>query len=179
MFPNARVEGLAATTAAVPNPESATFCGLLLAESVIVRVAVRVPVADGLKRIATVQPALAARVDPQVLLEIMKSAAFVPVKAMPRIEIEAEPPFVNVTDFGAPTLPSETLAQLRLDGLTVAAARHFDPEMRLGARSIPNISDLRIFGFLVEALTEEAAGAANCCLIRRFMGVSFLRKNER
>jgi hypothetical protein len=57
MFPNAKLDGLAATIAieAVPNPESATFCGLLLAESVIVKLAVRVPVANGLKRIATLQ----------------------------------------------------------------------------------------------------------------------------
>jgi len=175
------VEGLAATfpAAAVPNPESGTFCGLLLAELVIVRVAVRVPAADGLKRIATLQLALAAKPDPQVLLEIMKSAAFVPVSATPLIEIETELSFVNVTDFAAPTFPSETLAQARLVGLTVAASRHFDPDMRHRTRSVPNVIDLRIFGLLVEGLAEEAAGAGNSCAIRRFMDVSLLRKNER
>src|ERR1700722_14001617 len=144
MFPNARLDGLAATilVAAVPKPERAIFCGLLLAESVMVKVAVRVPIAKGSKRIVTLQLAWAARLDPQVLLEILKSAALAPEIATPLIEIETASPFVNVTDFGAPTLPSGTLAQLTLDGLTVAAARHLDPEMRHETRSVPNISDL-------------------------------------
>ena len=57
MFPNAKLDGLAATIPieAVPVPESATFCGLLLAESIKLKVAVRVPVDSGLKRIVTVQ----------------------------------------------------------------------------------------------------------------------------
>jgi hypothetical protein len=59
-----------------------------------------------------------------------KSDAFVPVIVIPLIERETELPFVNVTVFAAPTLPSATLAQLRLVGLTVAAARHFDPDIR-------------------------------------------------
>jgi hypothetical protein len=79
-----------------------------------------VPVDSGLKRIVTVQLAWAARLDPQVLLEIRKSAELVLVIATLLMVIETEPPFVNVTDFDAPTLPSETLAQLRLDGLAVA-----------------------------------------------------------
>jgi hypothetical protein len=154
MFPNARVEGLAATilVAAIPNPERAIFCGLLLAESVIVKVAVRVPVANGWKRIVTLQLALAARLDPQVLLKMMKSTALAPVSVTPLIEIEAELAFVNVTAFGAPPVPIATLAQLRLVGLTVAAAKHFDAETKERTRRVPNISDLRIFGFLVEAL---------------------------
>ena len=49
MLPNAKLDGLAATIAveAVPNPESGAFCGLLLAESVKLKVAVRVPVDSG------------------------------------------------------------------------------------------------------------------------------------
>jgi len=132
MLPNARLEGLAAIVpaAVIPNPERVTFCGLLLAESVMTKVAVRVPVPRGLNRIATLQLTLGDRSDPQVLLEMMKSDAFVPVIVMPLIESETELPFVNVTVFAAPTLPSATLAQLRLVGLTVAAARHFDPDIR-------------------------------------------------
>jgi hypothetical protein len=173
MFPNAKLDGLAATipVAAIPNPESGTFCGLLPAESLKLRVAVRVPVAVGLKRIATVQVALAAKLNPHVLLEIMKSAALAPVSATALIEIESEPPFVNVTDFAAPTLPIATLAQLRLVGLTVAAARQLDPESRHETRRAPKISDLRVLGLVFEASVEKAAGARNNCLIRHFMGV--------
>jgi hypothetical protein len=102
----------------------------LLAESVMTKVAVRVPVPKGLKRIATLQLALGDRSDPQVLLEMKKSDAFVPVIVVPLIERDTELLFVNVMVFAAPTLPSATLAQLRLVGLTVAAARHFDPDIR-------------------------------------------------
>jgi hypothetical protein len=97
----------------------------------------------------------------------MKSAALAPVIAKLLMEIETEPPFVNVTDFGPPTLPSETLAQLRLDGLTVAAARHFDPQMVHTSRSIPRVNDLSIFGLRFDAPAE---GTRNNCVIRCFMG---------
>ena len=52
-----RLDGLTVTliVGVVPSPESATVCGLLLAESIKLKVAVRVPVASGLKRIVTVQ----------------------------------------------------------------------------------------------------------------------------
>jgi hypothetical protein len=109
----------------------------------------------------------------------MKSAALAPVNATPLIEIETEPPFANVTDFDPPTLPSATLAQARLDGLTVAALRNLDPQTRHRTRSIAKNNDLRIFGFLFETFADEAAGARNNCAVRHFMGGSFLRKNER
>ena len=159
--------------AEVPNPESATVCGLLLAESAIVKAAVRVPVDNGLKRTATLQVALAARLDPQVLLEMMKSAALAPVIAMPLMEIETEPPLVSVTVFAAPTLPTATLAQLRLEGLTVAAAWHFDPEIRKGIRSAPNIATLKVLSFFTESLAEREAGTRDDGIIRRSMGISF------
>jgi hypothetical protein len=163
MLPNAKLDGLAATIAveAVPNPESGAFCGLLLAESVKLKVAVRVPVDSGLKWMVTVQLALAARVDPQVLLAIEKSAALVPVIVTLLMLIETEPPFVNVTDFAALTLPSATFAQLRLEGLVVAAARHFDATMQYRTRTVTSINDLRIFGLPFEAFAEETAGTRN------------------
>ena len=55
---------------AVPVPESATVWGLLVAESLKFKVAVRVPVAVGEKTIVAVQAAEAARLVPHVLLEI-------------------------------------------------------------------------------------------------------------
>jgi hypothetical protein len=106
--------------ALVPNPDSATVCGLLLAESVKLRVAVRVPAATGLNTIVAVQLEDAARLEPQVLLEIAKSAALVPEIAMLLTAIELEPLFVKVADFGAPVFPTATLNQLILDGLAVA-----------------------------------------------------------
>jgi hypothetical protein len=180
MLPNAKLDGLAATIAveAVPKPESGAFCGLLLAESVKLKVAVRVPVDSGLKWMVTVQLALAARLDPQVLLAIEKSAALVPAIATLLMVIEAEPPLVNVTDLGAPTLPSGTLAQLRLAGLTVAAARHSCPQAEHRTRSVASINGLRVFGLPVEAFREEAEGRRNNCIIRHSVGGSFFTSNE-
>lgn len=51
----------------------------MLAESVNVSEAVRVPVVVGLKMMFAVQLADAARLEPHVLLNTEKSAAFVPV----------------------------------------------------------------------------------------------------
>src|ERR1700722_5064691 len=67
---------------AIPVPERETFWGLLLAESMKLRVAARVPTAAVSKRIVAVQVEWAARLDPQVLPEIAKSAALVPAIAM-------------------------------------------------------------------------------------------------
>ena len=87
--------------------------------------AVRVPVVVGLKMMFAVQLADAARLVPHVLLKMEKSAALVPVIAMLLIEIEADWVFVSVTVFCPPALPTETLAHVRLVGLTVAAAKQF------------------------------------------------------
>jgi hypothetical protein len=62
----------------------------LLAVSVKVNVAVRVPVVVGLKMIFAVQLADAARLVPHVLLKIEKSAALAPVTAMLLMEIAAD-----------------------------------------------------------------------------------------
>ena len=74
VLPNDRVVGLALTVppvVPVPVPDSATVCGLLLAVSLKFRVAVRVPVVVGEKTMVAVQLADAARVVPQVLLDIL------------------------------------------------------------------------------------------------------------
>ena len=72
----------------VPLPESATTCGLFAAESVKLRVALRVPQAVGLNTTEATQLADAARLVPQVLLLRLKSGALVPVIAMLLIVIE-------------------------------------------------------------------------------------------
>jgi hypothetical protein len=84
-----------------PVPDSATACGLLLALSVKFSVALLAPVAPGLKVTETVQFDEAARLLPQVLLEIEKSPAFVPEIAMLLIVIDEASPFDKVADFAA------------------------------------------------------------------------------
>ena len=92
-----------------PVPDSAIFCGLLLALSVKVRVALLAPEAPGLKVTETVQFDEAARLLPQVLLEIEKSPAFVPEIAMLLIVIDEVCPLDKVADFAALVEPVVTL----------------------------------------------------------------------
>ncbi len=101
--------------AVAPVPDSATFCGLLLALSVKLRVALRAPVAPGLKVTETVQVDEAPRLLPQVLLEMEKSPAFVPEIAMPLIVIDEVCPFDKVATFAARSIqPSRCRMQSRL-----------------------------------------------------------------
>jgi hypothetical protein len=81
----------------------------LLAESVKVRVAERAPDAEGLNTTLTEQVALTAKLAPQVLLEIVKSAEFVPVIATLLIEKAAALTFFSVVDF-APLLEPRLMA---------------------------------------------------------------------
>ena len=90
-------------------------------------VALRAPVTVGAKRMLAVQLAAAARLVPQVLLNITKSPGLVPVRAMLLMVIAVVPLFVRVTTFCAPLPPTTTDAQLRLVGETVAAARQLIP----------------------------------------------------
>jgi len=79
-------------------------------------------VAAGLKRIVTEQLADAARLAPQVLLWIWKSAAFVPETAMLLMVIEAVVPLCSVTGIDAPLEVVLTLPNDRVVGLTVTLA---------------------------------------------------------
>jgi hypothetical protein len=83
---------LCATTAATPVPLNDTVCGLAAALSVNVIAPVSVPAAVGVKVTEMVQLALAARLDPQVLV-----SAKLPEAAMPLIDREAAPVFFKVT----------------------------------------------------------------------------------
>jgi hypothetical protein len=93
-------------TGAIPVPEREIFCGLLLAASVKLRVAVRAPTAAVLKRIVAVQLEKAARVDPQDLTETAKSAALVPLIAMLLMATEDEVPLLNVAVNDCPLEPA-------------------------------------------------------------------------
>ena len=73
-----------------------------------------------------------------MLLEILKSPGSVLVIPMLLILIAAEPLFVSVADFGAPPTPTDTLAQLILEGLTV----------RLPAGAIPIPERATVCGLL-------------------------------
>jgi hypothetical protein len=68
-----------------PVPESATVCGLPLAESATLSVAERDPLVLGLNVTEMLQLAFAARLDPQLLLDMTKSPALLP--AMPTLLI--------------------------------------------------------------------------------------------
>lgn len=69
MLPKAKLDGEADTLPeATPRPESATSCGLPVALSLKAKAAVRLPAADGWKRIVTAQLADAASVVPHVFL---------------------------------------------------------------------------------------------------------------
>ena len=113
------IEMLPPVEPVVPAPESAMDCGLLLAESVKVSVAVRVPVAAGLKWIVAVQLADAARLEPHVLLEIEKSEALGPEIAMLLTVMEAAVPLFKVAVSDVPPELRSTLPKERLDGLAV------------------------------------------------------------
>ena len=98
----------------VPVPDTATCCGLLLALSVKVSVAVRVPEVVGLKMMLAVQLAEAARVDPQVVLKTEKSPGLAPEKLALLTGLTVIVPLlllVSVTTFCPPALPTATLPQ--------------------------------------------------------------------
>ena len=115
-----RLEGETdALEAANPVPDRATACGLLVAESVKVRVAVRVPDAVGLKTTVAEQPAPAPRLAVQVVPEMVKSAASAPVMAIPLMVIAVVRPLLSVADCDALLAPTTVEAKDRLAGLTV------------------------------------------------------------
>lgn len=130
-LPKETLAGLAVTTPLVPKPDTAMVCGLLLSESVKFKIAVRVPVAVGPKRMFALQLVAGASVAPQVLLKTVKSPGFVPLKVRLPILIAAPFPFVKVTVFWPLLLPIATAAQVRLAGETELAPPD-DPEPERG-----------------------------------------------
>lgn len=84
------------TTGAIPVPDNETLCGLPLALSVMLTLAVRLPVAVGLKMTLMEQFAPAATLAPQVLV-CEKSPLFVPVMAMLEMVSVAVPVLDSVT----------------------------------------------------------------------------------
>jgi hypothetical protein len=102
-----------------PVPESETFCGLFVAESVKLSVADRAPDAVGLKMTDAVQFAPAGRLVPQDLAAMLKSPALVPDSATLLIVIEELNPFDRVAVCDAVLEPTEVLPNVRLEGVAV------------------------------------------------------------
>ena len=95
-FPNESEAGERLTGELVPVPVTLAVCGLSLALSVTVRVALRVPVAVGLNVRLIVQLDPAATLEPQLLV-CAKSPLLVPVMAMLVIDSAALPEFDRFT----------------------------------------------------------------------------------
>ena len=82
-----------------PDPDKVTICGLPLPESANDSVAVRVPLAVGLKTTLAEQLAEAARLVPQVLLLMAKSPALVPPSVTPLMVMDEVVPLLRVADW--------------------------------------------------------------------------------
>jgi hypothetical protein len=125
-LPKLRLVGLKLTAGAgalVPLPLRATVCGLPEALSVIDTLALRVPVAVGVKVTLIVQFDPAASVlDPLGhVLVCAKSPLLVPVKPMLLMVKAALPLLVNVTVWAALVVLTCWLPKLKLVGLNVTA----------------------------------------------------------
>ena len=105
-----------------PVPDSATVCGLFEAVSETVRVAARVPVVLGLNATDTLQLADAARLDPQVLLVIVKSPGLVPVTATLLMVIDEVVPFFRVAVCAVLVEPTLTVPNEKDVGLMLTEA---------------------------------------------------------
>ncbi|MGC1424441.1 MAG: hypothetical protein WA815_18950 [Terracidiphilus sp.] len=106
-------------TGRLPVPESVTCCGLPLAESETVSVAVRDPAAAGLKIMPMLQVLDPGRLDPQVLPAIEKSAGSVPTRATLSMEIVVVPSLCNVTFWSALSEPTSSAPKESVCGVTV------------------------------------------------------------
>jgi hypothetical protein len=110
-----KLEAESEAAAAVPVPERVTVCGLFAALSLIERVAVRFPVADGVKVTLTVQVPLGVTVAPvQVAALLAKSPAFVPPIVTVEMVRLAVPELVTVSVWGALVVPTFCAPNVRL-----------------------------------------------------------------
>lgn len=100
-----------------PVPLSVTVWGLLVAASVKLSVALRAPAADGLNTTDVVHVAAAARLVPQVLVEMVKSEAFVPPTAILLMPTDEVVPFDRVADIPPLAAPRLTLPKPSVAGL--------------------------------------------------------------
>jgi hypothetical protein len=104
-----------------PVPDKAAVWGLLLAESDTVKIAARDPLTVGLNAMETVQLAEAAKLEPQVLLEMLKSAGLAPASEIPLMVIDDPVPFFSVAACDELVDPTFTDPKERLVGLILTA----------------------------------------------------------
>jgi hypothetical protein len=116
-------------------PLSATVCGLPPPVSFTFKVAVREPVAAGLKVSVTVQLADGPSVDPQVLDVMLKSFAFTPDLVTLVTLTELALVFVIVTVCDGLVVPTLMLPKFRLAGTTVITVPVPDSDTFWGLRS--------------------------------------------
>src|SRR5439155_20986741 len=100
-----------------PVPLSATFCGLFVALSVRVTLALRLPRAEGVKVRLIIQVALGVSVPGHSLAVIVKSLALVPVRAMLLMFKAAWPLLASVTVCALLVVFTFWLPKLKLLGL--------------------------------------------------------------
>ena len=105
--------------AAVPVPVRETVWGLPLALSAMLSVAVRAPMAAGVKVKSTVALAFGATLMGDAVVDA-NSAALAPVIEMLEITRFAFPVLVMVTDLAAPVVPTNCCPNVMLAGLRLA-----------------------------------------------------------
>lgn len=125
--PNETVDGvtlrLPGELTGTPIPANVAVWTLPLALSVKDRDAETLPLAVGAKRTVTSQLEPAGSVAAQVLAEMLKLPAPGPAMAMFARVADPDPEFLRVTVLGSPLLPTGTLAQVRVAGLTARSDR--------------------------------------------------------
>ena len=130
-MPKLRLVGFSVMAGAetVPVPKSATVCGLPVALSLIVTLALRLPVAEGENVTLIVQFAPAANVLGLSGQEFVwaKSPALIPLTAILLIVSAAVPLLVSVTDLAALVVPTSWLPKLSDVGLSVTAGAGVTP----------------------------------------------------
>ena len=121
-LPNARLAGLRLTTNGfTPVPDNDALFGLPAALVVNVKEAERTPVADGENVTLTAQFRPAPKLAPQVFAEMLKSAAFAPVRVILVMVNEAVPLLVSVTVCALVVAPTTMFPKERLPGFRVTA----------------------------------------------------------
>ena len=125
--PKERVVGETLASVVAIVPESDTVCGLPVAESAIVMVAVLVPVAAALKVTLIAQLTPAAKLDPQSLVWA-KSVALAPATVMLVTLNAALPELVRVIVCAVVVAPTPWLEKVRAMGETPATGAAPVPE---------------------------------------------------
>ncbi len=96
-----------------PVPVRLTACGAPAALSLKARIALKLPTEVGLKAMETVQLAPGVRDDPQVVADLTKAAAPVPMRFSPERVTVPVPVFFTVTICAGDVAPTLVVAKVR------------------------------------------------------------------